>query len=154
MGRLSMSARLSMALAGFRGKDILAAGDINHAIMPGSVQTGAKLPKATREVLTAYGRSPWLRMVVGRRTQDHNLYLNVVVTDEEPGLLAKVNSCLLEHVDVVDFRRLDSRDGSMQLTYFIECDNAQTVSDLVDDLKRRLPVSEISFLQQEQLLGG
>lgn len=95
-----------------------------------------------------------LRMVLGRRSQDHNLYLNLMVEDGEPGLLTRVNACLLKYVDVVDFRRLDSRDGVMQLTYFIECDDAQMVNDLVDDLKATLPVSEISFLQQEQLLGG
>ncbi|MBN1248271.1 MAG: DUF4956 domain-containing protein [Anaerolineae bacterium] len=95
-----------------------------------------------------------VRMVLGRRTQDHNLYLNIMVEDGEAGLFTRVNSCLLKYVDVVDFRRLDSRDGMMQLTYFIACDDAQMVNDLVDDLKATLPVSEISFLQQEQLLGG
>jgi uncharacterized membrane protein YhiD involved in acid resistance len=95
-----------------------------------------------------------LRMILTRRLQEHNLYFSIIVDDDESGLLAQVNARLLEHVDVVDFRRLDSRDGTMQLTYFIQCDDAQTVNNLVDDLKTNLPVREISFLQQEQLLGG
>ena len=92
--------------------------------------------------------------VFARRTRDHNLYLSITVADEEAGLFTRVNDCLLEYVDVLDFRRLDSRDGTMQLTYFIECDDPQVVNDLVDQLKQSFPVVEISFLQQEQVLGG
>jgi len=95
-----------------------------------------------------------VRTVVARKTRDHNLYLSIMVADEENGLFTRVNDCLLEYVDVLDFRRLDSRDGSMQLTYFIECDEPQVVNDLVDQLKQSFPVVEISFLQQEQVLGG
>jgi len=95
-----------------------------------------------------------LGTVLRRRKPDHNLYLNVTVADDEAGLLSRVNSCLLEHVDVFDFRRLDSRDGTMQLTYFIECDDPQLINTMVDHLRQTLPVIEISFLQQEQVLGG
>ena len=95
-----------------------------------------------------------VRTVVARKTRDHNLYLSIMVADEENGLFTRVNDCLLEYVDVLDFRRLDSRDGSMQLTYFIECDEPQVVNDLVDQLKQSFSVVEISFLQQEQVLGG
>jgi hypothetical protein len=65
-----------------------------------------------------------------------------------------VNDRLLEHISVVDFRRLDSRDGTLQLTYFIHCPSPQVLDHLVDDLKRSFPVREISFIQQEQVLGG
>lgn len=95
-----------------------------------------------------------VRTVFTRRAPDHNLYLSIAVVDEEAGLFSRVNDCLLEYVDVLDFRRLDSRDGTMQLTYFIECDDPQVVNDLVDQLKQSFPVVEISFLQQEQVLGG
>jgi hypothetical protein len=65
-----------------------------------------------------------------------------------------VNAQLLEHVDVVDFRRLDSRDGDLQLTYFIHCRTPQTLNNLIDALKRDFPIHEISFIQQDQVLGG
>ncbi|MCJ7551542.1 MAG: DUF4956 domain-containing protein [Anaerolineae bacterium] len=94
------------------------------------------------------------RTVLARKSRDHNLYLSIMIADEEAGLFTRVNECLLEHVDVLDFRRLDSRDGTMQLTYFIECADPQVVNDLVDQLKQAFPVLEISFLQQEQVLGG
>jgi len=42
----------------------------------------------------------------------------------------------------------------LQLTYFIRCRNPQTLNDLLDDLKRNLSVYEVSFIQQDQVLGS
>ncbi len=95
-----------------------------------------------------------VRLLLNRRRRDNNLYLNVFVEENGPSLFEQVNACLLEHVDAVDFRRLDSRDGALQLTYFLDCGDPQTLNGLVDDLKARFPVTEISFLQPEQVLGG
>ena len=95
-----------------------------------------------------------VRMLVMRRKQVHNLYLNVFIEETEASLFEKVNACLLEHVNVADFRRLDSRDGTLQLTYFVNCDNPKTLNALVEALKARFPITEISFLQQEQALGS
>lgn len=96
------------------------------------------------------------RALISRKPQSNNLYLNVLVQEKEgeKALFNQVNARLLEHVDVLDFRRLDSRDGTLQLTYFIHCHDPQTLSDLVDDLKSHLPVYEVSFIQQDQVLGG
>jgi uncharacterized membrane protein YhiD involved in acid resistance len=97
-----------------------------------------------------------VRALISRKPQSNNLYLNVLVQEKEgeKALFNQVNARLLEHVDVLDFRRLDSRDGTLQLTYFIHCHDPQTLSDLVDDLKSHLPVYEVSFIQQDQVLGG
>jgi uncharacterized membrane protein YhiD involved in acid resistance len=97
-----------------------------------------------------------LRRLTSHKPQANNLYLNVMVKedDDQTSLFNQVNAKLLEHVDVLDFRRLDSRDGTLQLTYFINCYDPQTLSDLVDDLKRHLPVYEVSFIQQDQVMGS
>ena len=42
----------------------------------------------------------------------------------------------------------------MQLTYFIHSHTPQTLNDLIDNLKRHFPVTEISFIQQDQVMGG
>lgn len=95
------------------------------------------------------------RLVLQEDTHRDNLYLNILVEeDDESTLFNRINATLLEHVDVLDFRRLDSRDGALQVTYFIEhCDPA-VLDGMIDDLKRRFAVSEISFIQQEQGIGG
>ncbi len=96
-----------------------------------------------------------LRMMLRRKPLGNNLYLNILVHDEaEEGLFSRVNACLLDYVDVVDFRRLDNRDDTLQLTYFIECYEPQTLNALIDALKQTFPIVEISFLQQDQVLGG
>lgn len=97
-----------------------------------------------------------LRLLVARKPQVSNLYLNVMVkeNEEQDFLFTRVNARLLEHVNVADFRRLDSRDGTLQLTYFIHCYAPQTLDDLLDDLKRSFPISEVSLIQQDQVLGG
>jgi uncharacterized membrane protein YhiD involved in acid resistance len=94
-----------------------------------------------------------VRLAFGRRTRRHNLYLNVLVEEEAGVSLRAVNELLLNHVDVIDFRRLDSRDGTLQLTYFVDCRDAETVDGIVRDLKASFSTAEISLLQQEQVLG-
>jgi uncharacterized membrane protein YhiD involved in acid resistance len=97
-----------------------------------------------------------LRNLTTGRPTNSNLYLNVLIREdgEQQSLFNRVNAQLLEHVDVLDFRRLDSRDGVLQLTYFINCYDPQTLNNLIDDLKQHLPIYEVSFIQQDQLLGG
>ncbi len=96
-----------------------------------------------------------VRMLLRRRPMSNNLYLNILLQEEgEQGLFSRVNASLLEHVDVLDFRRLDSRDGTLQLTYFVDCYDPETLNALIDDLKQSFPVVEVSFLQQDQVLGG
>jgi len=94
------------------------------------------------------------RMWLTRKKRNSNLYLNVFVEEAGPSLFEQVNACLLEHIREVDFRRLDSRDGTLQLTYFIDCGDPRTLNGLVDALKTNFTVTEISFLQPEQVLGG
>ncbi|MGC9348649.1 MAG: DUF4956 domain-containing protein [Anaerolineae bacterium] len=106
------------------------------------------------------------RLVLSQKRQFNNLYLNILLEERgripegdalgERGdaLFSRVNACLLKHTDIVDFRRLDSRDGTLQLTYFVDVKDPETLSQLVDDLKASFPVTEVSFLQQEQVLGG
>ncbi|MBN1177704.1 MAG: DUF4956 domain-containing protein [Anaerolineae bacterium] len=97
-----------------------------------------------------------LRILLSRKPPADNLYLNLLIREgeDESSLFSRVNARLLEHVDVADFRRLDSRDGVLQATYFIHCRSPQTLNDLIDDLKRTFPIDEISFIQQDQVLGG
>jgi len=95
------------------------------------------------------------RVLLTRGPHDGNLYLNILVNEEgEESLFEKINGALLEHVDVLDFQRLDSRDGMLQLTYFIDCGDPKALNGLIDDLKQNFDVTEVSFLQQEQVLGG
>ncbi len=96
------------------------------------------------------------RLLLARQPEASNLYLNLALDDspDQEALFQQVNDRLLEHVATLDFRRIDARDGLLQLTYFLSCDDPQTLNDLMDDLKKNLPVREVSFIQQEQVMGG
>jgi len=96
-----------------------------------------------------------VRLLLGRKSQANNLYLNILLREEDQAsLFNRVNARLLEHVAVLDFRRLDSHDGTLQVTYFVRCSDPRTLNDLMDDLRGQFPVAEISFIQQDQVLGG
>ncbi len=96
------------------------------------------------------------RRLIAPRTPPENLFLSIAVQENtgESALFNRLNECLLRHLDEVDFRRLDTRDGVMQVTYFIRSPSPQQVNDLLDDLKRSFPVTEVSLIQQEQILIG
>ncbi len=81
--------------------------------------------------------------------QGSNLYLNIFLEKSDEPILDQIHDCLSKYVKNIDFRRLDSRDGFMQLTFFIDVDDANTLNNLVDDLHRQFPITEISLLKQE-----
>jgi len=95
------------------------------------------------------------RGLLSRKPQRSNLYFTIQVnnTDESSNLFTKINSLLLEHVPVVDLRRLDSNDHTLQSTYYIDIPDAVTLTRLMDNLKQAVPGCEISFIQQETMLG-
>jgi uncharacterized membrane protein YhiD involved in acid resistance len=95
-----------------------------------------------------------IRRLWSRRPPAENLFLNLAVheNDGEEGLFTRVHECLQQHLGVVDFRRLDTRDGTMQVTYFVRAASSQQLNALLDDLRRRFPVAEVSFIQQDQAL--
>ncbi|HDQ72297.1 MAG TPA: DUF4956 domain-containing protein [Chloroflexi bacterium] len=97
-----------------------------------------------------------VRMLLSRKPAASNLYLNIAVDDsaEQRSLFQQVNARLLTHISTLDFRRIDAHEGLLQLTYFLSCDDPQTLNDLIDDLKQHFPIREISFIQQERMLGG
>jgi hypothetical protein len=45
-------------------------------------------------------------------------------------------------------RRMDRQDGVMQLTFLLDCPDAQRLTELVDDLKGQLPEASFSFVDQ------
>jgi uncharacterized membrane protein YhiD involved in acid resistance len=95
------------------------------------------------------------RAWLSRKPQRSNLYFTIQVdnADESSSLFTRINSLLLEHVPVVDLRRLDSHDHILQSTYYIDVPDAATLTRLMDNLKQAVPGCEISFIQQETALG-
>ena len=95
------------------------------------------------------------RALLTRKPQRANLYFTIQVdnADESSSLFTKINTLLLEHVPVADLRRVDSHERAWQSTYYIDCPDAATLTRLMDSLKQAVPGCEISFIQQETVLG-
>ena len=86
----------------------------------------------------------------------HNLYLNVEAPQSEPedGLLEKIHAILSAYTNLTDMRRLDKRDGLLQATYYINCQDSKKLIGLMDALQEGVPNAAISFVEQKGILGS
>ena len=82
-----------------------------------------------------------------------NLYLSI----DWPGAegreqrLEAVNEVLERHTTVADLRRVDSRDGALEITYFVDVGESADVSALLDDLETSFPGMGVCFIDQNHL---
>lgn len=83
----------------------------------------------------------------------NNLFLDVTTGDHD-NAFRQINDVLLEHVETAELRRLDRRDTSLQATYLIHCQNDQALAGLMNDLRAQLPDCELTFVEQDNTLGG
>jgi Domain of unknown function (DUF4956) len=90
--------------------------------------------------------------LVTSRSDRRNLYLNIQVPEQETGgSFQTVNDILVAHSELVDMRRLDRTDHSLQLTYLLACPDQQLLAALMDDLRSKLPGCSFSFVDQKSM---
>jgi Domain of unknown function (DUF4956) len=86
-----------------------------------------------------------------------NLYLSVEWSDAkaeaggDQSRLDALNEVIARHVSQGDLRRVDARDGGLEVTYFVDVSESGKVSGLIDDLQRSFPGIGVSFIDQNQL---
>jgi uncharacterized membrane protein YhiD involved in acid resistance len=93
-----------------------------------------------------------LRSLVRQAPKRHNLYMNIEVPSMNggsDGAFQTINEVLAGHVHVSDMRRLDVRDGSLQATYYIDCQDSEKLVQLLEGLKRVIPGVGVSFVEQK-----
>jgi uncharacterized membrane protein YhiD involved in acid resistance len=93
------------------------------------------------------------RTFLSPRPLKNNLFLSVTTNDHDDAF-GRINAILTEHVETADLRRLDRSTNGLQATYLVQCPDDQTLSNLMDSLRRGLPDSEFSFVEQDNTLGG
>lgn len=112
---------------------------------------------ADQRITTAIATSViMLLLVVTRlrtlRSRKQNLYLNIQVPEAATGsTVSSVNTILSRHAHFVDMRRLDRRDHTLQLTYFLDYENKDRLAELIDDLRNNIPDSSFSFIDQQSM---
>ena len=82
-----------------------------------------------------------------------NLYLNVTTADHDTAF-TDINSILSQHAQNINLRRLDRTPAGLQATYLIYCPDDTTLTTLMDGLRAKLPECELSFVEQDNTLGG
>ena len=82
-----------------------------------------------------------------------NLYLSVDFnsTDGDQPSIDALGLIVSRHVDEHDLRRLDSRDDSIEVTYFLNVTAPEKISALVEDLRDSFPGIGVTFIDQNQL---
>jgi uncharacterized membrane protein YhiD involved in acid resistance len=94
-----------------------------------------------------------IRSYMRPKSLRNNLYLNVAAKNQE-NAFSQINDLLKQHVEEADLRRLDDTDGGFQATYLIKTSDDQSVSDLLDSLRKIFPDGDFSFVEQDNLLGA
>jgi hypothetical protein len=100
-------------------------------------------------ILIVVGAQRWSR----EGNEQTNLYLSVDFnsTDGDQPSIDALGLIVSRHVDAHDLRRLDSRDDSMEVTYFLNVTAPEKISALVEDLRRSFPGIGVTFIDQNQL---
>ena len=90
-----------------------------------------------------------VKVLLTRKHKESNMYINIFMEQPEKPRLDDIQACISSHVALSDFRRFDSAEGQMQVTFLIDIDDTHQLNNLVEDLHQQFPITEISFLKQE-----
>jgi uncharacterized membrane protein YhiD involved in acid resistance len=88
------------------------------------------------------------------RTGQRNLYLNIEVPDGRGDThFETVNRVLTENARLVDLRRLDRHNQTLQMTYQLHVGDQDALVRLMDSLRQSVPDSSLSFIDQKHMPG-
>ena len=89
-----------------------------------------------------------------RESKKKNLYLSLDWREnfeKKDNYLAQFNQVIGKHVLVSDLRRMDIRDGGLEATYFIDVENPDDLSHLINDLQKSFSGIGVTFIDQNQM---
>ena len=70
---------------------------------------------------------------------------------ETEGLLSRFNDVIKNYVLISDLRRIDVREAGLEATYFIDLQNPDNLSALIDDLQKSFSGIGVTFIDQNQM---
>ena len=89
-----------------------------------------------------------------KESKKKNLYLSLdweVTGKEKEGLLNRFNDVIKNHVLISDLRRIDVREAGLEATFFIDVQNPDKLSALIDDLQKSFSGIGVTFIDQNQM---
>lgn len=107
---------------------------------------------ATLGGLSILGAITVLRYVRRDRAQTR-LFLSVDFeqSSDQAERIESLNDIIGRHVRNMDLRRVDTREGSLEATYFIDVDGSSRISSLIDELNQTFPGVGLSFIDQTRM---
>ncbi len=92
----------------------------------------------------------------GVTRKDENLFLNITIpsTEDEKATFDAIHAVLSQHVTYADMRRMDVAEGELQASYFVNCRSDEDLIAGMDHLRRAFPGARITFVEQQNFLGG
>jgi len=70
---------------------------------------------------------------------------------EKENFLTRFNQVIGNHTLVSDLRRMDVREGGLEVTYFIDVENPDNLSKLIEDLQKTFSGIGVTFIDQNQM---
>lgn len=91
-----------------------------------------------------------------KKQSSHSLYLNIQIDNQPDGpvLFAQINQLLSSELKELDLRRLDQFEKRLQVTYYVNIKDQETLVRVMDRLKTAYPGCSVSLVEQNNLLGG
>ena len=89
-----------------------------------------------------------------KESKKKNLYLSLdweVTVKETAGLLNRFTDVIKNHVLISDLRRIDVREAGLEATFFIDVQNPDNLSALIDDLQKSFSGIGVTFIDQNQM---
>ena len=89
-----------------------------------------------------------------KESKKKNLYLSLdweVTVKETTGLLSRFTDVIKNHVLISDLRRIDVREAGLEATFFIDVQNPDNLSDLIDNLQKSFSGIGVTFIDQNQM---
>jgi hypothetical protein len=89
-----------------------------------------------------------------KESKKKNLYLSLdweVTGKEREGLLSRFNDVIKDYVLISDLRRIDVREAGLEATFFIDLQNPDNLSALIDDLQKSFSGIGVTFIDQNQM---
>jgi hypothetical protein len=74
-----------------------------------------------------------------------------VTVKETAGLLNRFTDVIKNHVLISDLRRIDVREAGLEATFFIDVQNPDNLSALIDDLQKSFSGIGVTFIDQNQM---
>lgn len=99
----------------------------------------------------------FVRVLLNRKHNgSHSLYLNVQMENQADDsiLFANINQLLAAELKELDLRRLDQSEKRLQITYYVNVADQETLVRVMDALKTSYPGCSVSLVEQNNLLGG